>query len=411
MDQAKYDNITNALASWIAKNCRPISIVTDEGLQDLLRTASGNGFYKLPSRQVIDTRIASLYSLQKAKVQLLLDNATYVSLTADYWSSVANDSYLGVTAHVLDRTWELKSFALAVRHVEERHYSDACSRHFTEVATNWGILDKVTTLSTDNARNMVAAVSQTRFQHMPCFAHSLQLTVNKALVESGVDNTLSKCRKIVGHFKHSPSNNNELKLEQRRLTLKEEALIQDVATRWNSTLLMIQRLVANKEPVLATLLNPDHRHNLQLLSDAEWDKLRVIQALLEPSRYATELLGGEKYVSCSVVLPMICHLLLEMKTLEDDPPYVIRFKNAFIADLNARKQSCNLKWLQIATALDPRFKLLKCVPKEEREAIWSEVQVLVEDCERNVHSQNHQATTDSTGKQVYKVHSYQIYLL
>ena len=38
---------------------------------------------------------------------------------------------------------------------------------------------------------------------MPCMAHKLQLSVNHALKECGIDRVLSKCRKIVGHFKHS----------------------------------------------------------------------------------------------------------------------------------------------------------------------------------------------------------------
>ena len=48
-----------------------------------------------------------------------LNNAVHVALTAYYWSSLANDSYLGVTGHTIDHCWSLHSFALAVYHVED----------------------------------------------------------------------------------------------------------------------------------------------------------------------------------------------------------------------------------------------------------------------------------------------------
>lgn len=292
----------------------------------------------------------------------------------------------GVTGHILDDTWCLKSFALGVRRVGERHYAQACSEHFMAVATEWGIHNKVTTFATDNARNMVNAVALTPYDHMPCIAHSLQLSVNKALAESGIDAVLSKCRKIVGHFKHSAANNNELNHEQLKLKHKEEGLVQDVPTRWNSTLQMIERLVANKDPVLAVLQHPDHKHQLAILTDGEWEKLRVVQSLLEPCRYATEMLGGEQYVSCSVVLPMLCYLFREMTVSDDDAAYAVRFKNAYSTDLTNRRQNCNLKWLEISTALDPRFKLLKCLPKGKREEVWAELKNLILAAEREINT-------------------------
>jgi hypothetical protein len=36
----------------------------------------------------------------------------YVALTADHWTSVANDNYLGVTGHYINSKWEIKSLIL-----------------------------------------------------------------------------------------------------------------------------------------------------------------------------------------------------------------------------------------------------------------------------------------------------------
>ncbi len=81
-------------------------------------------------------------------------------------------------------------------------------------------------------------------------------------------------------------------------------------------------------------------------------------------RYITELLGGDKYVSCSVVLPALCHLQHAMKISDDDPAYIVRFKAAFTKDLNQRRENINLEWLKVCqtdqkiTALFDHYRLL-----------------------------------------------------
>lgn len=95
-------------------------------------------------------------------------------------------------------------------------------------------------------------------------------------------------------------------------------------------------------------------------------KLRIIENILESCRYATELLHGEKYISCSVVMPTMCHFFRTMTMSDDDPAYVVRFKKAFGDDFRQCQKNINLGWLSIPTARDPRFKNPKCLSNDKR---------------------------------------------
>ena len=137
MKPDKYDQITNCIVKWIAQDCRPINIVEDHGLQELIRTAAGSETYVLPSRKTVNNRVAMLYESEKVKIQLLLDCAQHVGLTTDYWTSVANESFLGVTAHFLDEKWDYHAVIIGVYVMEERHFAEAVSRHIRSLIDNW----------------------------------------------------------------------------------------------------------------------------------------------------------------------------------------------------------------------------------------------------------------------------------
>ena len=89
---------------------------------------------------------------------------------------------------------------------EERHFADACAKQFLNVASQWDIVNKITTIGTDSAPNMIAAGRILPFEHMPCVAHLVQRAIVMSLRDGGFD--------VVGHFEHSPANSNELNAQQ-----------------------------------------------------------------------------------------------------------------------------------------------------------------------------------------------------
>ena len=101
------------------KRQRPISIVEDEGLENLIRVFTGNSSFSLPSRSTIKSRVDSFFVDLKEDIQQDLCHADYTDFTCDYWSSLSNENYLGMTAHYIDAAFKLQSYALEVSYSED----------------------------------------------------------------------------------------------------------------------------------------------------------------------------------------------------------------------------------------------------------------------------------------------------
>ena len=60
---------------------------------------------------------------------------------------------------------------------------------------------------------------------------------------------LARCRKIVGHFKHSSLAIGHLHSIQHQLSLAEHKLMQDEPTHWDSTYYMLEGLVEQRHAI------------------------------------------------------------------------------------------------------------------------------------------------------------------
>lgn len=378
LSMKKEESITEALTTWIVSSSRPLSIVEDGGLANVLRIASGSPCYQPPSRRAVGARVDALYNSMKCNVQAELLTASFISLTADFWTSVANDAYLGVTAHWVNDDWVLRSATLQVRHVPERHTADQCASEVLETAIEWGIDTKVVAVCTDNARNICLGVEKASFQSLKCAAHTLQLCVHKALGVTGVERLLAVCRRIVCHFKHSSCHQAVLSKHANDLGMPRKKLQQDIATRWNSTYVMINSIIELKEPLRRTLEDADVSKALTpRITGVEWDMLEQLRDTLKPLLDVTELLGGDKYVTRSVLIPAMKLLKNAMTRNECDPAFICRFKAMLVDSVEERL----LAWphyrdYEVATSLDPRFKSLACIDRDRREHVWERLSQL-----------------------------------
>ena len=186
------------------------------------------------------------------KVQRDVQKCPDFAITHDGWTSANTDSYNTVTGHFITPEWELKSVVLETKRVEGSHTAENIASSLRETQQAWSFVTP--TAVTDNAPNEKKALELLQWVRFGCYGHRINLVVKKCLEVPEVSRLCAKGRKLVTFFHQSSSTTNALKVKQ-KLLLSSDAvghkLINDVPTRWNSTLAMLSRLGEQTPALLA----------------------------------------------------------------------------------------------------------------------------------------------------------------
>lgn len=353
----KSKKIDEQLVRMIAKEYHPFSLVEDPEFVKYSSMLNPN--YSLPSRKTLsNTLLPQYYEMEKRRVKedLRHHSVKAVSVTVDGWTSLKNESFLAMTVHFINEDFELKSYLLDCFKYSDRHTSENLAAEMKRVLTEWELLEKVEVVISDNAANITKAIRLCGWNHIPCFAHSLNLMVQAGM--DAIKDTQAKVKSIVEYFKRSSHAAERLRQMQKQMECPEVVLKQDVVTRWNSTYEMFSRVLQVKEPLVSTLalLNPQ----LLTLSEHDW---KVLQGACDILRYFQDItveLSSEKTVTISKVI-VLCNMLRrkfnKIKASLDLPEEVISMTNKIMEVFTKRCSNIEEnKILAIPTLLDPRFK-------------------------------------------------------
>ena len=115
----------------------------------------------------------------------------------DSWTSIANQPYLGVTAHFIDANWQLRSVVIAMRYVQKSQTSDELYNLILEILNEWilKISDKLISITTDNGRNVKAAVKRFDVIDVSCMGHLLNLCCVDLFKKEATNNEPTKKRR------------------------------------------------------------------------------------------------------------------------------------------------------------------------------------------------------------------------
>lgn len=126
-------------------------------------------------------------------------------MTSDLWTAnITNEPFITITCHcIID--FQLYDFVLSTRSFSAvAHTGQNISLVLNASKSLWNLDNKIVGIVTDNASNITNAVLLSNNELVRCHAHTLQLCIKDSLAsQSEIEKTLTKCRRLVAHFKHS----------------------------------------------------------------------------------------------------------------------------------------------------------------------------------------------------------------
>ena len=126
--------------------------------------------------------IPTLYEKTKSKVKDSLGKVDYLSVTTDAWTRCHNPSYISVTTHFIDPSWNLKHYYLQIQEITESHTPVNLADDLRNSLEQWETLEQVMMITTDNAANITnAVVNELKLPHFGCVGHVLQLSIRKSI--------------------------------------------------------------------------------------------------------------------------------------------------------------------------------------------------------------------------------------
>lgn len=207
-----------------------------------------NVAYQLPTRQHIsNTHLPALYEKCVNRVRTNeIKNITSPSLTTDLWTSASQESYIAIIAPHVDIDFKFKKVLLECAPLPGSHTAVNIAEEISRIIDDLGIDKKqILITTTDNALNMQNAVKRhLGLKNFGCFAHTLNLVVEKALEVDTVKSTIEKVKAAVAYYKRSNiAMEKLLKYQIQTGVAQPKRLLQAGPTRWNSVFFMLERFL------------------------------------------------------------------------------------------------------------------------------------------------------------------------
>lgn len=176
-----------------------------------------NPRYQSPSRDMLsNTLIPAWDAVEKENVKKELQDVRNVAVTADGWTSIAQDHYLTVSVHYV-REGSMKEKVLHTRAVYTSQTGDIVAEEIGDILDEFNIKDRVVAVTVDNAANMDVAVKKMSIKKICCFAHTLNIAAQKLYTITSVSQWTGRIRAMVVWLRRSSLAKPILKEKQRLL--------------------------------------------------------------------------------------------------------------------------------------------------------------------------------------------------
>lgn len=337
----------------IVKNL-PFSIVESPELRNLLGYASlGNKICAVPSRTTVAEHIKKNFAVEKEALKAELKQVPgKISFVIDCWTSPNKYAFLGILATWIDKDWILRHCVIDLASLSGPHTGPNIASTFKKTIEEFDLWEDLLSITTDNATNMDTFFEEidkysrehllpfdSRKHRVRCLAHIVNLSCQAILGsvnENGGDmgvgilpgssvKLIKKIRKGVVAVQQTPQRIERFSQLCNHLQIKSKSIPQDVPTRWNSTLLTLERLTELRKP-FNTMTVEDSDLEEHILVESEWEKIKLLIKLLKPFRDCTLKLSEKRSPTISDTMAVYNTLF---KHLEN---YKLKYNQQLITD-------------------------------------------------------------------------------
>ncbi|XP_057703650.1 E3 SUMO-protein ligase ZBED1-like isoform X2 [Corythoichthys intestinalis] len=368
MSAQQIEECHRKVTAYFVKRLHPFSDVESPTFRDMMKAI--NPKYTPPTRDDLANKlIPSWYEVEKAKVITELGDAGSVALTCDGWSSNARDHYLTITAHYIVEG-KMQQKVLKTKAVYKAQTGCVVAEEMGDILSEFGISDKIVATTVDKAANMDKRLHVLK---LCCFAHTLNLAAQSLYSLNAVTQWVAKIRTIVVWMKRCSMAKVVLREKQQLLKMPQHSLILDVRTRWNSLYLMLERFTEQYPAIQAASLDQRLRKNMERdwlarLNEEDFRQAEDFINVMKVLYTSTVCVSSEKSPTCGQILPILHKLEAHLSVKEGDTVFISNLKKQVWANLVKRYQDNDIRtFLQVATALDPRFK------HKVDDVVWAEI--------------------------------------
>ena len=137
----------------------PLGFGFEDAFEEYIQRAHNSRFARV-SRQTT-TRDLEKYFLERRFALIeCLKSVSSVCLTFDIWSDNVKQDYLSVVIHFVSADWELEKRVIGLRLIDVSHSGANIAERVQSVFTEFGLKDKVFSVTLDNASSNASAMAR-----------------------------------------------------------------------------------------------------------------------------------------------------------------------------------------------------------------------------------------------------------
>ena len=356
------------LLAWLIIDARPFSLSNSRRFREFMADFG----YIPPSTRQLRRYTFLLVNGVNAMIRSKVKQLEFVSAAIDEWSSATLVPFLSICYQGFTNDMELLTFEDLVPfpapHTAER-YRMVIKQCIQDRAPSSNIT--LCALTSDGGR-----AGQNACQSIVgdgdalwCLAHLLQLIVNDVLKSSDnpYANDIRLVRTWVLEIRSHIITRQQLVTEEELAGVKEQQLILDVATRWNSVHNMITVFLKlwpaisklSEKRKLNEYITPEDN-----ITDEVIDRLRACSSVLQHFAMVTEMASAKSYPPIVFTFKWLTHLKLIININPTDSQLAADFKRLLLDSFTTRisPQLEKPSLLHIASVLDP---LQHALPNQE----------------------------------------------